>query len=115
MSWDVYLCDSDSKEPLGCEPFEDGGTYVLGGSPECWLNVTYNYGAHIREALGFPFGELHGKTASEVTDALEKAVAMLGTERDADYWKPTPGNAGAALARLLAWARAYPEGVFDVY
>ena len=58
-----------------------------------------------------------GKGFSRAADAiplLENAVARLGTLRDEDYWQPTDGNAGAALAVLLGWARLHPDAVFHV-
>lgn len=47
-------------------------------------------------------------------ERLRIAVNTLGTVRDNDYWKPTPGNAGYALAILLKWAGQYPEARFKV-
>ena len=46
------------------EPFEDGGTYALGGTTDCELNVTYNYSDK------FNFRALDGKTAVETTLTL---------------------------------------------
>ena len=107
MSWDISLCDEN-----GCvevERFTEGGTYAIGGSTDADLNVTYNYGKH------FDFrDELHGKKAADVIPLLEAKVAELGTERDRDYWNPTPGNVGYTLALLLRWAQQYPDAVFDV-
>lgn len=114
MSWWVYMVDKD-EQTLTCEPFEDGGTYPLGGTSECELNVTYNYGGHFYKALGFEFKALDGMTGDQSILALAKAVDVLGTIRDDDYWASTPGNAGAVLARMLAWARAYPDGKFLVH
>ena len=57
---------------------------------------------------------MHKKTARDTTARLERAVETLGTQRDDDYWKPTPGNAGYALSILLKWARQHPNGVWIV-
>jgi len=43
---------------------------------------------------------------------LQKAISLLGTERDPDYWKATEGNAGYALSILLGWARLHPTAKF---
>lgn len=95
--------------------FEDGGTYVLGGSNEASLNVTYNYSPLYWKVWGGGLKEtLDGKRAGDVIAALETGAEKLGTERYRDYWAPTDGNAGAALATLLNWARQYPDAVFRV-
>jgi hypothetical protein len=150
MSWWVYLQDhtaeptcsygtppekykkkypSDEPCPEPCypavivEPFEDGGTYVVGGTCEAELNVTYNYGGEFRRAWADdpnPSGSgvlvrmLDGKRAGDVIEILEHGAEVLGTDRALDYWEPTPGNAGAVLARLASWARQHPDAVFKV-
>lgn len=116
MSYDVELVD-DTGEIVKVERHEEGGTYVLGGSTRASLNVTYNYGKYIYEAL--PQYEnlrdmLDGKKASEVIDPLMRAVAYLGTDRDEDYWSTTKGNAGYALNILLDWAKQHPQATFRV-
>jgi hypothetical protein len=114
MSYDIEMTNRDGTE-LYVDRFEDGGTYRVGGTDVAELNVTYNYVHHFREHLDAELGIrwLYGKTGAGTVERLEAAVAALGTDRDQDYWCATPGNAGAALARLLAWAKQYPEGVFD--
>lgn len=114
MSWDVTMRDENGKV-LPCERFEDGGTYAMGGATECDLNVTYNYNTIIREFCGIEFGDFSGKTGAEVEPILNNAVARMAIVPDEDYWKPTEGNVRAALCRLLAWSRAYPDGKFDVH
>jgi hypothetical protein len=133
MSWWVCLQDQSAKPwcsygsgaPDACsEPcypavtirnHTHGGTYAVGGVDSAELNITYNYSRHFHSALGGSFTEtIHGKPADEVISVLEKAVEILGTKRDRDYWKPTPGNAGFALSILLAWAREYPSAIFHV-
>jgi len=110
--------DIDLEYPGGIaqvENHEDGGTYVLGGTTEASLNITYNYGRffymHLDEEKGLRW--LYGKKASETIDRLQKAVEDLGTTRDSDYWKATPGNAGYALSRLLAWAHQHPDATWN--
>lgn len=133
MSWWVYLrdhaakptCDFGADSPHACpvpcyppvdvERHAEGGTYALGGTSDAELNVTYNYGGHFTRALGGGFKDvLDDKRAGDVIPLLEGAVAMLGTERDGDYWNNTPGNAGHALSILLAWARQRPDAIFAV-
>lgn len=116
MSWDIYLRNGDDLATV--ERHEDGGTYVVGGTTEAHLNVTWNYGEVIYR-MGLFDGAglkefLHGKQAADVIPALEDAVKRLGTFRYRDYWAPTPGNTGYALNILLIWARQHPTAVFEV-
>jgi hypothetical protein len=113
MSYDIDLSYPDDLAQV--ENHADGGTYVLGGTTDASLNITYNYGRFYREHLDKEQGIrwLYNKKASETIDRLQKAVEDLGTTRDADYWKATPGNAGYALAILLSWARQHPEAVWS--
>ena len=115
MSFWVSLEDAQG-ETCTSEPFEDGGTFVVGGSDECSLNVTYNYSRFYYGALDESEGlrAMNGGVARDWHGRLEQAVSDLGTERDNDYWAATAGNAGATLARLLAWARAFPDATFRV-
>ncbi len=108
MSYWISLHDDQGNIP-SVETFTDGGTYAVGGSNEADLNVTYNYCRH------FDFrGELHGKKAVDIISIMEQAVATLGTLRDPDYWAATPGNAGAAVAQLLVWAKQHPNCTWEV-
>jgi len=104
------------------EKFEDGGTRCIGGSTECHLSTTYNYAEVYRDYEVFPLSKeydyssirwLYGRTAEETIPVLEEAVKKLGTRTFTDYWAPTKGNAGAALQRLLSFAYAHPDGVWD--
>lgn len=115
FEWDT-VCSEPCYPTFQSEPFEDGGTYVMGGSTECELNITYNYSRHYYAHLDAENGlrAMHGQRAGDWVERLEQTVNALGTARDDDYWKPTEGNAGAAAARLLAWARTYPQGVWRV-
>ena len=107
MSWWVYL-SKDTGEIVEVPRHSEGGTYVMGGTLNAELNVTYNYGKH------FDFKELDGKTGEEAKPLLAKAVEDLGMKRDDDYWNPTKGNVGYACLILLGWACVYPEAIFTV-
>lgn len=120
MSHDIDLtCPCCSRPMEMRKKFTDGGTYVWGGSDECSLNVTYNYAELYVDVFpdeGLTNGRiswLYGKTGAETADVLRRGVELLGTERDDDYWQATAGNAGAALGRLLSFAEAHPEGVWE--
>ncbi|MDD3474441.1 MAG: hypothetical protein PHP08_00875 [Candidatus Dojkabacteria bacterium] len=116
MSFDVILLN-EKGEPVIVENHSEGGTYVMGGTRDAELNVTYNYSHFYYQHLNGKEGLrwLNGKKAKDVIDALEKAIRELGIERDSDYWEATEGNAGYALRILLTWARQYPDAVFEVY
>jgi hypothetical protein len=117
MSYDVELVDPITKSRITFD-FKHkirGGTYQMGGCSEAWLNVTYNYSPHFYRVLDSEKGlrALYGKTGAESISAIEQAIAQLGDDVDADYWKPTEGNAKRALFGLLAFARLRPDGVWD--
>lgn len=107
MSYSISLIDKDGSIPK-VERFCDGGTYVVGGSEEAELNVTYNYCKH------FSFRNLNKRKAKFTIAEMGWAVQEFGTELDVDYWNPTPGNVGAAIARLLSWARQHLDCVWLV-
>ncbi len=117
MSYDIYLREpnSETKPIIFNENHHlKGGTYIIGGTDQAWLNITYNYGKFYRKHIDSEKGirVLYGKTGAEAIPILEKAIKALGTKRDNDYWKPTPGNAGAALQDLLIFAKNRPDGIF---
>ena len=114
MSYWVYLNGEDG-EPVGVTNHSEGGTYAVGGIGLAELNVTYNYGPLIRKHMhrnGLRW--LHGRKAVDCRERLSAAIAELGVERAGDYWAATPGNAGQALATLLAWAESNPNATFEV-
>jgi len=112
MSYWVYL--EQDCEPVAVEPFTDGGTYAVGGSSDAELNVTYNYG-EVFSLFGWSLKKLHQVRAGDTVDALEHLAAKLPNKPyKADYWAPTPGNAGAVVHRLLAWARQHPDATWRV-
>ena len=106
----------EGDETVVVESHEEGGTFSYGGTNEAMLNVTYNYGRFYRLYLDEEDGLkwLDGKKASETTERLERALRILGAERDRDYWASTSGNAGFALAILLYWAKLNPDAVWKV-
>jgi hypothetical protein len=108
MSWWVSLHDVTGEIYTDVSKFEEGGTFVVGGSTEADLNVTYNYGKL------FDFKSLYGKTGEESIPLLEEAVKKYGTIQNEDYWEPTEGNVGFACSVLLAWAKQHPRGKWQV-
>jgi hypothetical protein len=132
MSYDIELRDPVTHETLLLDAPHHmrGGTYAVGGDTDCHLNITYNYSPHFRRAFGDEnvdlskfdalFGggatgvrRLYGMSGAESIPVLEAAISALGDDVDADYWKPTEGNAKRALLQLLALAKMRPDGVWD--
>lgn len=116
MSYDIQLEDPITKQVLELEEPHHmrGGTYAVGGTTEAHLNVTYNYGQHYYRVLGEKgIRTIYGMTGAESIPVLTKAINALGDEKDPDYWKPTEGNAKAALIQLRALAQMRPDGVWS--
>jgi hypothetical protein len=114
MSFDVSL--EQNGRLLQVSQHAEGGTYVMGGTTDAALNITYNYGPHYYEHLNTLRGLrwLDGKRAQDTIGVLASAIGALGIEQDADYWASTPGNAGYALSILLEWAAQHPMGLWRV-
>src|SRR5574337_1225427 len=134
MSYDMELIDPITGDtlPLDAPHHMRGGTYRLGGTTEAHLNVTYNYYPHfvrafdemadprptsskwLREKGGPVRGirTIYGLTGAESLPVLDKAISQLGDDVDADYWKPTEGNAKRALLQLRALAAMRPDGIW---
>ena len=116
MSYDIELRHPVTGDTLQLdEPHHmRGGTYQVGGTTEAHLNVTYNYCRHFRAAFDDERGirVLYGMTGADSIPLLKAAADKLGSDVDEDYWKPTEGNAKAAIMQLLALARMRPDGVW---
>ena len=116
MSYDVHLLDPVSKDVIRFdEPHQmGGGTYAVGGLPDAWLNITYNYSPHFYRVLGESgIRVIYGKTGAETIPLLVAAISQLKDDVNDDYWEPTEGNAKQALLQLLAMARMRPDGVWS--
>lgn len=114
MSYDIDLTDPITGNVLELdEPHQmRGGTYVMGGTKEMSLNVTYNYSIHFYKHIKGGIRGIYGKTGAESIPMLEGCAAKLGNDTSDDYWKPTEGNAKAALLQLIALAKMRPDGIW---
>lgn len=116
MSYDIDLCCPVSGKviELDAPHHMRGGTYCLGGTPELSLNVTYNYAPFFFKLIDSEQGIrwLYGKNGAQTMEKLKDAIAHLGDDLDDDYWKPTEGNAKAALIQLLTMAQMRPDGIW---
>lgn len=118
MSYDISLKDPVTGETLETETPHQirGGTYCMGGTTECWLNITYNYAKHFyrEDVLGEKgIRTIYGMSGAESIPVLKKAIEALGNDVSANYWESTEGNAKRALYGLLALAQMRPDGVWD--
>jgi hypothetical protein len=117
MSYDIRLNDAVTGDVIQFDENHHirGGTYAIGGTTEAWLNITYNYYPHFKQAFGDDEGVrcVYGKTGAESIPILNAAIAKLGDDVSSDYWEPTEGNAKRALCGLLALAQMRPDGVWE--
>lgn len=115
MSYDIWLNDQEGQTCRTKNKHQEGGTYCVGGTDECSLNVTYNYAWFYYKFFDEKDGIrwLYGKKAKDCVQKLENCISFLGKDKYRDYWAPTPGNAGYALSVLLEWAKEHPNGIFQ--
>lgn len=116
MSYDIRLICPVTRQTLHSETTHNmtGGTYVMGGTTELWLNITYNYSSIFHKVLGESgIRSLYGKSGAEAIPVLKLAINQLNDDVDPDYWKATEGNAKKSLYGLLALAQIRPDGIFD--
>lgn len=136
MSYDIYLSDPVTKEPLLLDaPHQiTGGTYAIGGTQKAWLNVTYNYARwYLMEGV-FPeqnelkgIRSIYGLTGAESIPVLKNAISVLEQSTldlsaeeiakfkahgSTGYWMPTRTNAIKPLYGLLAFAQLRPDGIW---
>ena len=110
MSWDISLTDRVTGEVLHSDSphMMRGGTFMLGGTTELWLNITYNYSKIYRRDSVF------GKDGIEIIfGKLEKAIKALGDDVSKNYWEATEGNAKRPLVQLLTMAKMRPDGIWQ--
>ena len=116
MSYDIRLCDPITNKTIefAQNHYLTGGTYAVGGTREAWLNITYNYSPHFYRLIDEDDGirTIYGMTGAQSIKVLDSAVQKLRDDISSDYWKPTEGNAKAALLKLIAMAEMRPDGVW---
>ena len=91
MSYDISLCDPVSGETLELDNPHGmrGGTYQIGGTSECWINITYNYASYYYQATEGDIrfrGEngtnrgirgIYGKTGAESIPMLNDMICRI--------------------------------------
>ena len=117
MSYWVYLEDEEGLPHLLDSAHQEGGTYAVGGTHECMMNVTYNYGHSFARFLDPNEGLrwLNDKTVSETIERIEEACKFMPDEPSDNYWDSTIGNAGHVMHILLSWARQFPNGIWRIH
>lgn len=116
MSYDIYLKDPVTKETVTLDAPHQlrGGTFAVGGTPEAWVNITYNYSKHYSKVLGKDgIRSIYGMTGAESIPIIKGSAAKLKDDVSDDYWEPTEGNAKRALLQLVALAQMRPDGIWD--
>ena len=118
MSWDISLTDRVTGEVLHSDSphMMRGGTFMLGGTTELWLNITYNYSKIYRRDSVFGKDGIEiifGKTGLESIPLLEKAINALGDDVSKNYWEATEVNAKRPLVQLLTMAKMRPDGIWQ--
>lgn len=113
MSYDIKLVENEKTLTLDKDHLLTGGTYALGGTRKCWLNVTYNYAPIFKRVLGEEgIRSIYGMSGKESQILLAKAASRLQDDDSQDYWEPTEGNVKKALVNLLILAILKPEGIW---
>jgi hypothetical protein len=118
MSFDVDLLNKKGELCTIKETITEWGTYKVGGTNFCELNITYNYSKFyywfINKKDGLSW--LQDKKAKDTIKQLKSAIKKLGVNpREDSYRAPTPWNAWKALSILLKFAEENPEWVRRVY
>jgi hypothetical protein len=117
MSYDIALIDPKTKQIIEFDKSHNfrGGIYSLREDYKgAWLNITYNYANHFQKVFGKKgIRTIFGMNGYESAPLLVKAIQQLKNNVDTDYWKPTEGNAKAALIGLLHFALLRPDGIWE--
>lgn len=120
MSYTIIMIQPDTQEIILLDaPHQmKGGTFVVGGTSEAWLDVTYNYSKFYKKAFDNEKGIkiIEGLSGAESIPILKTAIANLGDVKPTkDYWEGNEGNAKIPLRQLLAFAQMRPDGVWEIY
>ena len=138
MSYDISLVEPTTKETIEFDtPHQmKGGTYVLGGTSEAWLNITYNYARWYYKDGVFPnngegregIRSIYDMTGADSIPVLQHAISTLEEMTEdlseeeikeheeqgaGGYWLPTRENAIKPLFQLLAMAKMRPDGIWS--
>ena len=124
MGYSIELTSPDTGEVIQMSKTHHmkGSTYVIGGTRDASLNITYNYSGFYHRV--FPTREgtdgqvvggiryIYGMTGQDSVPVLSSAIQQLGSDVTDNYWDATEGNAQVQLAHLLVMASAHPDGIW---
>jgi hypothetical protein len=116
MSYDLYIVDDDGNTMRLGKTTHDimCGTYVLGGTNEAHINITYNYAPFFKTVFGDEgIRTLYGRKVSETFKPLLEAANKLHGRPADNYWESTEGNARKALIDCIALSLLFPEGTWQ--
>lgn len=131
MSYDIELKDPVSGEIIQFDFLHQmrGGNYVVGGTTEARMNITYNYSRWYYKAFGDKgIRTIYEMTGTDSIPVLENAITFLKnlqedlTDEEIEeyknhsergYWMPARENAIKPLYQLLTMAKMRPDGVWD--
>lgn len=116
MSYDIDYVDDEGDYFVLDKPHKEGGTFVLDGTRDTCLNVTYNYSWYYYHYVDKEKGIrwLYGKRGRECIERLRKAIEPFEDQElyIHNYWLATPGNCIKPLWIFLAWCEKWPNGIF---
>ena len=131
MSYDIELKDPVSGEIIQFDFLHQmrGGNYVVGGTTEARMNITYNYSRWYYKAFGDKgIRTIYEMAGTDSIPVLENAITFLKnlqedlTDEEIEeyknhsergYWMPARENAIKPLYQLLTMAKMRPDGVWD--
>jgi hypothetical protein len=118
MSYYVKMYDPETKKTVNFKYKHgyQGSNFILGGTTEAFVNITYNYAKYYKETIDKDTGlySLHNKTGKEALPIIQKAINELGIDYNENYWAATRGNAGYALLAIEFFCRMRPDGIIKV-
>lgn len=116
MGYSIYLTDTDGNVLYSDTKHNaKGSVYVVGGTTELTLDVTYNYAPIFVSVFGENgIRNLDAKKASETLTTLNEAIYRLADDVNEDYWLPTEGNVKIVLCNLRDFARLRPDGIWKI-
>ena len=118
MGYSIQIVDENNqtmKTTNGEKHHIKGGIFVLGGTDEASISITYNYSPYFHRHIDKEEGIrcLYGQKVKDTTALLTSAINQMEESNDEDYWAATEGNARKALENLLLLAELFPDGYWD--
>ena len=118
MGYSIHIVDKNNqtmKTANGEKHHIKGGIFILGGTDEASISITYNYSPYFYQYIDKEKGirYLYGRKVKDTVPLLESIIKQMEESDDRDYWTATEGNARKALENLLLLAELFPDGYWD--